>query len=182
MKKYLFISFIISIFLSSNALANCNFQIIDFGKSKDHLKKKLKYDENMLLMVIPDDFGGEMVLAPLYESCEEESALGTMAEYLFINDKLYRIHLTRRNMPDRNLMISANSKYGKIPLPAGMPMDQWRGNYFWEKGNTLIEFHVVNVGLHGEHMEIINIESLKNRSVMNKYYEKVGKWLDSLDY
>ena len=84
-------------------------------------------------------------------------------------------------MPDRNLMISANSKYGKIPLPTGMPMDQWRGNYYWEKGNTIIEFHVVNLEPDG-HMEIINIESLKNRSVMDKYYEKVGKWLDEQKY
>ena len=57
-------------------------------------------------------------------------------------------------------------------------MEQWRGNYYWEKGNTIIEFHVVNLELGG-HMEIINIESLKNRSVMDKYYEKVGKWLDT---
>ena len=178
MKKYLFISFIISIFLTSNALANCNFQIIDFEKSKEHLKKKLKYDESMELMIIPDEFGGELVLAPLFETCNKESALGTMAEYLFINDKLKRIHLTRANMPDRNLMITANSKYGKIPLPTGMPLDQWRGNYYWEKGNVIIEFHVVNLELGG-HMEIINIESLKNRSVMDKYYEKVGKWLDT---
>ena len=69
MKKYLFISFIISIFFTSNVFASCNFQIIDFGKSKDHLKKKLNYDESMELMMVPDEFGGELVFAPLFETC-----------------------------------------------------------------------------------------------------------------
>ena len=176
--KKIILTLLFILTFSSNAFASCNFQIIDFGKSKDHLKKKLKYDEDMELVMVQDEFGGELVLAPLFETCNKESALGTMAEYLFINDKLKRIHLTRANMTDRNLMISANSKYGKIPLPEGMPLDQWRGNYYWEKGNVIIEFHVVNLELGG-HMEIINIESLKNRSVMDKYYEKVGKWLDT---
>jgi hypothetical protein len=39
---------------------------------------------------------------------------GTMAEYLFINDKLERIQLVRSNMQDRNLMEYSMNKVWRI--------------------------------------------------------------------
>ena len=54
MKKHLFISFIISIFLSSNALANCDFQIMDFGKSKNDLKRVINFPEEAPLFSMED--------------------------------------------------------------------------------------------------------------------------------
>ena len=179
MKKYLFISFIITLIFNSNAFAKCDFELIDLGKSKENLKQKLKYPKDQPLMLMPDNFGGETFLLPLDESCKDQESLhGTMGEYLFINDKLERIMLTRANMSDRNLMIFAMKKYGKFALPEGLPLDQWRGNHFWETGNTLIEYLVTNIPDEG-FIEAISIQRLKNTTAMNKYYEKVGKWLDS---
>ena len=178
MKKYLFISFLISLIFSSNAYAKCDFQIIDLGKSKENLKQKLKYDKDQPLMLMPDNFGGETFLLPLDESCKDEKSMhGTMGEYLFINDKLERIMLIRANMSDRNLMNFSMKKYGKFSLPEGLPINQWRGNHYWEKGKNLIEFLVIDIADEGQ-IESLSIQKLKSNA-MNKYYEKVGKWLDS---
>ena len=65
MKKYLFISLIITLIFSSNAFAKCDFELIDLGKSKENLKQKLKYPKDQPLMLMPDNFGGETFLLPL---------------------------------------------------------------------------------------------------------------------
>ena len=179
MKKYLFIIFIITIIFNSNAFAKCDFELIDLGKSIENLKQKLKYEKDSPLMLMPDEFGGETFLLPLDESCKDEESLhGTMGEYLFINNKLERIMLVRANMPDRNLMKFAMKKYGEFALPEGLPINQWRGNNYWEKGSVLIEFLVTNIQNEGQ-IEVISLQRLKSTSALNKYYEEVGKWLDS---
>ena len=178
MKKYLFISFIISIFFSSNALANCDFQIMDFGKSKDDLKKIINIPKEAPLFAMEDEFGGETVIIPLIEICsDDEKLLGIKGEYLFINDKLEQIQISRALMSDRYLMELAMKKYGKFPLPEGLPIEQWKGNYYWEKGDTLIEFLVTDI--YGGKLEMIGIQRLKGSSAFNKYNEKLGKWLDT---
>ncbi len=87
MKKYLFISLIISIFLINNAFSKCNFQIMDFGKSKDDLKKIINIPKEAPLFAMEDEFGGETVIIPLIEICsDDEKLLGIKGEYLFINE------------------------------------------------------------------------------------------------
>lgn len=178
MRKYLFICLVCSVFFSSYALANCDLQTIDFGKSKEDLKKKLKIGEQMPLMSMPDEFGGETVLIPFHEICKKkESLVGTMFEYLFINNKLERIQISRAMMSDRNLMKYAMNKYGEFDLPEGLPIEQWKGNHYWEKGNTLIEFFVTDI--YEGKLEMIAIQRLQSSSAMNKYNDKLGKWLDT---
>jgi hypothetical protein len=99
-----------------------------------------------------------------------------MAEYLFIDDKLERIQLVRSNMQDRNLMEFSMNKYGEFNLPEGLPIEAWRGNHFWENNSEAIEYLVTNIpdGV----IEMISMHRLKTNNAVNKYYEKVGKWLD----
>jgi len=179
--RIILISIILIIKLSSVAYAECDFQMIKFGDTKKKLSTKiqsiLSLDEEFPMMLMPDQFGGETMMIPLDEICLDEKNLhGTMAEYLFINDKLERIQLVRSNMQDRNLMEFSMNKYGEFNLPEGLPIEAWRGNHFWENNSEAIEYLVTNIpdGV----IEMISMHRLKTNNAVNKYYEKVGKWLD----
>jgi hypothetical protein len=179
--RKIFILIILIINFSSVAFAECNFQLINFGDTKKKLSTKiqsiLSLDEEFPMMLMPDQFGGELAMLPLDEICLDEKKLhGTMAEYLFIDDKLERIQLVRSNMQDRNLMEFSMNKYGEFNLPEGLPIEAWRGNHFWENNSEAIEYLVTNIpdGV----IEMISMHRLKSNNAVNKYYEKVGKWLD----
>ena len=179
--RIIFISIVLIFKLSSVALAECNFQMINFGDTKKKLITKiqsiLNIEEEFPLMLLPDQFGGELAMLPLDEICLDEKKLnGTMAEYLFIDDKLERIQLVRSNMQDRNLMEFSMNKYGEFNLPEGLPIEVWRGNHFWENNSEAIEYLVTNIpdGV----IEMISMHRLKTNNAVDKYYEKVGKWLD----
>jgi hypothetical protein len=179
--RKIFILIILIINFSSVAFAECNFQLINFGDSKKKLNEKinsiLNIDEEFPLMLMPDKFGGEVALIPSFEICPDEEKLhGTMAEYLFINDKLERIELVRAFMQDRNLMEYSMNKYGEFNLPEGLPVMDWRGNHFWENNSEAIEYLVFKK-IEGA-IEMISIHRLKPNNAVNTYYEKVGKWLD----
>jgi len=179
--RKIFILIILIINFSSVAFAECNFQLINFGDSKKKLNEKinsiLNIDEEFPLMLMPDQFGGETMMIPLDEICLDEKNLhGTMAEYLFINDKLERIQLVRSNMQDRNLMEYSMNKYGEFNLPEGLPIKDWRGNHFWENNSEAIEYLVTSIA--DGVIEMISMHRLKTNNAVNKYYEKVGKWLD----
>ena len=179
--RKIFILIILIINFSSVAFAECNFQLVNFGDSKTKLNEKinsiLNIEEEFPLMLLPDQFGGELAMLPLDEICLDEKKLnGTMAEYLFIDDKLERIQLVRSNMQDRNLMEFSMNKYGEFNLPEGLPVEAWRGNHFWENNSEAIEYLVTSIpdGV----IEMISMHRAKSNNAVDKYYEKVGKWLD----
>jgi len=78
MKKIL-VSIILLTNLCSVAFAECNFQLVNFGDSKTKLNEKinsiLNIEEEFPLMLLPDQFGGELAMLPLDEICLDEKKL-----------------------------------------------------------------------------------------------------------
>jgi hypothetical protein len=74
--RIIFISIVLIFKLSSVALAECNFQMINFGDTKKKLSTKiqsiLNIEEEFPLMLLPDQFGGELAMLPLDEICFDE--------------------------------------------------------------------------------------------------------------
>ena len=174
MKKILF-NLICFLFLYDSIAFGCNFKIQNFGESKGNIKLSDKYPEPLLL---PDRFGGENLIMPIEEICENNKNLwGTKLIYLYLDDKLSRIQLYRPLMDDRNLMDFAMQKYGKFNLPEGLPKNKWRGSYQWEVGNDYVQY--ISTNIHDGHAEVIEITSKLYANVMADYNSKVGEWLDS---
>ena len=167
MKKTLLI-FLFSVLISANALA-CNFQISNFGDSKDQVK--LEGQENKPQPVLmPDQFGGESLLIPMEDICKEDKSLwGTLVVHLYIDNKLSQIQLYRPLINDSKLMDFAMNKYGKF--------NKWRGSHQWEVGNDYVQY--VSANIHDGHAEVIEITSKLYANVMADYNSKVGEWLDS---
>ena len=164
MKKILFNLVYFLLFYNSIALG-CNFKIQNFGSSKANINFSEKYPEPLLL---PDRFGGENLIMPLEEICENNKNLrGTKLIYLYIDDKLSRIQLYRPLMDDRNLMDFAMQRYGKFNLPEGLPKNKWRGNYIWDTNSEIIEFIVTDI--HDGHVEILEIINKSFLQTMEKY-------------
>ena len=179
--RKIFILIILIINFSSVAFAECNFQLINFGESKQTLGKKIKRIINIdefELISTPDQFGGEIFMMPLGEICrDEQEIIGTMIEYLFINEKLERVQLVRANMPDKNLMKYSMEQYGEFSLQEGLPIEQWKGNHYWEKGKLLIEY--VSTNIQAGNIEVLSIQRIKDTIAMSRYLERLGKWLDT---
>ena len=174
MKKILF-NLICFLFFYDSIAFGCNFKIQNFGEPKGNIKLSDKYPEPLLL---PDRFGGENLIMPIEEICENNKNLwGTKLIYLYLDDKLSRIQLYRPLMDDRNLMDFAMQKYGKFNLPEGLPKNKWRGNNIWETNNEIVEFIVTDI--HDGHVEILEIINKLFLPTMEKYNEKVGEWLDT---
>ena len=168
------IVYIIGILLlaQANALA-CNFKIANFGSPKENIKI-----EPLPPVVMPDRFGGESLIIPMEDLCKNDKSLyGTVAIYLYIENKLTRIQLYRPNMDDSKLMDYAMGRYGFFNLPEGMPKTRWRGSYIWESGNDIIEY--IRTDIHDGYAEIIDFTSKLYSVGMAEYNAKVGEWLDS---
>jgi len=172
MRKIIF--FIISfLFLFSSFASACNFRISNFGDPKENVKI-----EPIAPVLMPDQFGGESLIIPIQDLCKNDKSLyGTVVIYLYIENKLTRIQLYRPNMEDSKLMDYAMGRYGSFNLPEGVPKSRWRGNYFWESGNEIIEY--IKTDIHDGYAEIIDITSKLYSAGMADYNEKVGEWLDS---
>ena len=170
-----FILYLFGFFLltQSNALA-CNFKIANFGSPKENIKLDNNLPEPLLM---PDRFGGENLVIPIEQICKSEELYGTQLIYLYIENKLSRIHLYRPIMPDRNLMDFAMKKYGSFNLPKGIPKKKWRGNHVWDLNLELVEYIVTDI--HDGHVEIIDIVNKLYLPTIENYNEKVGEWLDS---
>ena len=82
-------------------------------------------------------------------------------------------------MNDMKIMDYAMKKFGKFNLPSG-PKKNFRGNYIWHKTNKDIEY--ISIDIQDGHAEILAIASKLHSYELNKYYEKVGKWLDKQEY
>ena len=167
-------SLIIFIGLTTLVNAECNFRIVEFGDSKESIK--ISKDEPTPI-ILPDQFGGESIIMPVEALCKDQQELyGSSVIFLFIENKLQRVQLFRANMQDRNLMEYSMNKYGEFNLPEGLPIKDWRGNHFWENNSEAIEYLVTSIpdGV----IEMISMHRAKSNNAVDKYYEKVGKWLD----
>ena len=103
-----FIFYILGIILLAqvNALA-CNFKISNFGDPKEKI-----VIEPLQPVVMPDQFGGESLIIPMEDLCKNDKSLyGTVAIYLYIENRLTRIQLYRPNMEDSKLMDYAMGRY-----------------------------------------------------------------------
>ena len=175
MKKTLLI-FLFSVLISANALA-CNFQISNFGDSKDQVKLEGQ-EAKPQPVLMPDQFGGESLLIPIEDICKDDKSLwGTLVVHLYIDNKLSQIQLYRPLKNDSKLMDFAMSKYGKFNLPEGLPKNKWRGSHQWEIGNDYVQY--ISTNIHDGHAEVIEITSKLYANVMADYNSKVGEWLDS---
>ena len=93
---YLFGFFILA---QANALA-CNFKISNFGDpKKDYSTMKIPVDGGVLPMIppviMPDQFGGEIVFIPTEDICVNEKSLyGTTIDYLYVDKVNELIYLT----------------------------------------------------------------------------------------
>ena len=164
--------FTILIFSVVNANA-CDYEFSNFGDSKEAIFAKSEVPP----ISFPDTFGGESVIIPINEICNDEKLKFSKLEYFFIENKLVRIDLIRILQNDRNLMDHAMQKYGKFDLPKKVQVNDWRGSYSWEKGNELITYAVFDIpDGHAENLRILNKLYFNN---IADYYEKVGKWEDS---
>ena len=177
MRKIIF--FITSfLFLFSSIASSCDYIISKFGDSKEDLTKGLGFEIHTGFF--PDQFGGETAAIPVMLLCGNDSPLlGTMAMYLYVDDKLVEVRLERNNMNDMKIMDYAMKKFGKFNLPSG-PKKNFRGNHIWNKINKDIEY--ISTDIHEGHVEILSITSKLHSYELNKYYEKVGKWLDKQEY
>ena len=172
MRKFLIYLLGFFVLAQTNVLA-CNFKISNFGDSKE----KIVID-SIVPVLMPDRFGGESLIIPIQDLCKNDKSLyGTVVIYLYIENKLTRIQLYRPNMEDSKLMDYAMGRYGSFNLPEGVPKSRWRGNYFWESGNDIIEY--IKTDIHDGYAEIIDITSKLYSAGMADYNEKVGEWLDS---
>jgi hypothetical protein len=159
--------------LAQTSVIACNFKISNFGDPKEKVKL-----ESIQPVLMPDRFGGESLIIPIQDLCKNDKSLyGTVVIYLYIENKLTRIQLYRPNMEDSKLMDYAMGRYGSFNLPEGVPKSRWRGNYFWESGNDIIEY--IKTDIHDGYAEIIDITSKLYSAGMADYNEKVGEWLDS---
>ena len=171
MKKTLLI-FLFSVLISANALA-CNFQISNFGDSKEQVKL-----DALQPITMPDQFGGENLVIPIEDICKDDKSLwGTLVVHLYIDNKLSQIQLYRPLINDSKLMDFAMNKYGKFNLPEGLPKNKWRGSHQWEVGNDYVQY--ISTNIHDGHAEVIEITSKLYANVMANYNSKVGEWLDS---
>ena len=99
MKKIIIYIFGIFLIAQTNALA-CKFKIADFGSPKENIKI-----EPLQPVVMPDRFGGESLIIPMEDLCKNDKTLyGSVAIYLYIENKLTRIQLYRPNIDDSKLM------------------------------------------------------------------------------
>ena len=172
MNKFFLYLFTFWIVAQVNALA-CNFKIANFGSPKENIKI-----EPLQPFVMPDRFGGESLIIPMEDLCKNDKSLyGTVAIYLYIENKLTRIQLYRANMEDSKLMDYAMGRYGSFNLPEGVPKTRWRGSCIWESGNDIIEY--IKTDIHDGYAEIIDITSKLYSVGMADYNAKVGEWLDS---
>ena len=168
----LFIFTLITLLYQSFTLA-CDFQVSNFGDSKN----KLKFNGPQPLLM-PDRFGGESLVFPLTDICKNAKSLeGTVVSYLYINDKFTRIQLYRANMKDTNLMDFGMKKYGAFSLPEGLPKNKWRGNHIWDFQNEYVEYFFTDI--FDGHAEVIEVNSKLYGNLITDYNEEVGKWLDS---
>ena len=125
---------------------------------------------------MPDQFGGESLIIPMEDLCKNDKSLyGTVAIYLYIENKLTRIQLYRPNMDDSKLMDYAMGRYG-FYLPEGMPKLGGEEIMFG-LGNDIIEY--IRTDIHDGHAEIIDFTSKLYSFGMAEYNAKVGEWLDS---
>ena len=166
--SYCFIFFLIA---QVSAFA-CNFQISNFGESKNKIKIE------PFPVTFPDRFGGESVNIPMEALCKDDKSLyGTMVVYLYIEDKLSQVKLLRANMNDNKLMDYAMSKYGSFNIPEGLSKNKWKGSYQWEVGNDYVNY--ISTTIHDGNIEILEINSKLYSNIMADYNQKAGEWLDS---
>ena len=97
MKKFILYLFGFFLLVQTNVLA-CNFIIANFGSPKENIKIV-----PIQPVLMPDRFGGESLIIPMEDLCKNDKSLyGTVAIYLYIENKLTRIQLYRPNMDDRS--------------------------------------------------------------------------------
>ena len=70
----------------------------------------------------------------------------------------------------------AIKEFGDFNRP-NISKENFRGNNFWNKDVKEIEY--VSTDIEGGHLELIAIVSKLYSIQLNKYYEEVGKWLDT---
>ena len=170
MKKF-FLTFLI-FFLSSKVSLACDITFVNFGDKSDKLM------ENPGSLPFEDEFKGKKILIPTSYICPNNEKLNdTMVEYLFVDDKLVLIILTRAFMNDNALMDFAMNKYGKFKLPIGVDKKNWRGSHTWEVGNNIILY--VHANTEEGPAELLEISSKLYSQELYNYNDKVSEWLDS---
>ena len=181
MRKIIF--FIISfLFIFSSVASACDFKISNFGDpKKDYSTMKIPVDGGVLPMIppviMPDQFGGEIVFIPTEDICVNEKSLyGTVIDYLYVDNKLVQITISRSLMNDKNLLDYAMKKFGSFNLPKGIKKIDWRGNYNWESGNDDIQY--ISADMDGSQIEILQINSKLYADLMQEYRERIIEWLE----
>ena len=112
MKKLFFT--ILIFFLSSKISLACDITFVNFGDKPD------KFLENQFALPIKDDFNGETLIIPSNVVCPNNKSIeNTMIEYLFVDNQLVLIILTRAYVNDTAIMDFTMNKYGKFNLPIG---------------------------------------------------------------
>ena len=171
MIRKLFLLLILYLGFNTHIFA-CDIKIISFGSEKEKMNLSMNPE------IFPDQFGGENLLIPINEICKtEESLFGSMINYLFVNNKLLQITLMRANLNDARLLDFAMDSYGEFSLPSGIKKQNFRGNHVWEKGNENINY--VHTNIHDGEAEFIEITNDLYLLDLEKYNQKIGKWLDS---
>ncbi len=175
MKKIL-LKILILYFTFSSVANACNFVISSFGSTKEQLEKKI--DNRFPVNFIPNQFGGEVYYIPVEMLCGENKLLnGSMVHYLFLDNQLIEVKIEKFSFKNEaNLMNYAIKEFGDFNRP-NISKENFRGNNFWNKDVREIEY--VSTDIEGGHLELIAIVSKLYSIQLNKYYEEVGKWLDT---
>ena len=108
--------------------------------------------------------------------CKNDKSLyGTVAIYLYIENKLTRIQLYRPNMDDSKLMDYAMGRYGFLIFQR--ECQKLDGGEAIFRVNDIIEY--IRTDIHDGNAEIIDFTSKLYSVGMAEYNAKVGEWLNS---
>ena len=167
----IFLSFLILLISLSTSAGACNvFTKFNFGDVPKQINKEIPFS------IFKDNFGGEKLVIPIEEICNNSELQGSFVSYLFLEGKLSQIFIERANFNDVNLMEYAKKKYGSFSIPTQIDSLNWRGGHFWDQTNARVQYLQINI--HEGKSEILEINSKQYEQNLINYSKQVGAWLD----
>jgi hypothetical protein len=167
MTKNIFKVLMLQFLLIGSSYAKCDLDIFKFGSSYEKVSQIIG-DVPIISVSTPNRLfvPGEIV-------CNDETLFeGTPVFFIFLEDNLFRIELTRYNFGkgEPSLVSWAESQYGKIEKkPKSFYDSRPNASWYWDQSNALIKYFVESD--ESGFAESIFIESKNHSGLIDKQVE-----------
>lgn len=162
--KYI-ISVIFLLFSTTSYACNINF--LKFGSSS------LNFPLNNTVKVKKETNDIITIISPINIFCNKAELNGTLVDFLFIQNQLVRIKISRENLNENLLLDLAVGKYGDFKRTLALEKNNWRGSQGFENVQEYAAYvSVIDKNYRNESIEILS----KNHSHLMSIY---GRFKDN---